>query len=264
MPSILDRLASLIPPSWFSQANPNGKWQYSTNVGAVLAGLYNVNLWIYNLILLAKAQTRLLTSVGMFLDLWSYDRLGLAIQRKPGEGDTAWQTRVAKEVVRIRVSRSGMYQAMLDLTGHAPIIIEPWSTGDCGAWSTGVGSSALPTPSCWVTGVNAAGNAVQGQYGWGTQVWSSVVLMIVTRPGIGLGVANMGGWSTGVGSSATMTLGSWTTGNGASASPNGSTLGGMAWITQSQVTGPVTDQDIYDAVNRTKPAGVSVFVQLIG
>lgn len=103
----------------------------------------------------------------------------------------------------------------------------------------------------------------QGQYGWGTQAWPAVVLMIVKMPGV-QGIPNLGGWSTGVGSSATPTIGSWTTGVGSSATPNGSTLGGMSWITQSQITGAVTTQDVYDAINRTKPEGVQVFVRLIG
>lgn len=150
--NIVKRLASLIPPSWFSQASPTGHWWVgSTDIGALLQGFGNVASYIYNLTVLAKVQMRLLTSVGMFIDLWSYDRLGSYIQRKTGETDVVWKTRVAKEVVRIRVSRSGMYQAILDLTGNPPVIIEPWNTGDCGAWSTGVGSSALPTPSSWVT-----------------------------------------------------------------------------------------------------------------
>ena len=233
-----------------------------TNVGALLQGFGNVGSYIYNLAVLAKAQMRLLTSVGLFIDLWSYDRLGLFIQRKTGETDAAWRARVAKEVVRIRVSRSGMYQTILDLTGFAPVIIEPWNTGDCGAWSRGVGSSALPTPSSWVTGVNSSGNVVQGQYGWGTQTWTAVVLMIVKMPGV-QGIPKLGGWSTGVGSGASPTIGSWTTGVGSSATPNGSTLGGMSWITQSQITGTVTTQDVYDAINLTKPVGVQVFVQLI-
>jgi len=151
-----------------------------------------------------------------------------------------------------------MYQAILDLTGTAPVIIEPWNTGDCGGWSQGVGSAALPTPSSWVTG----SPPVQGQYGWGTQAWTAVVLMIVKMPGV-QGIPSIGGWSTGIGSSATMTIGSWTTGVGSSATPNGSTLGGMSWVSQSQITGTVTTQDVYDAINRTKPEGVQVFVKLI-
>lgn len=257
--NIVKRLASLIPPSWFSQASPTGHWWVGgTDISALLQGFGNVASWAYSQIVLAKAQMRLLTSVGMFIDLWSYDRLGTYIQRKPGETDAAWKTRVAKEVVRIRVSRSGMYQAILDLTGSPPVILEPWNTGDAGAWSHGVGSSALPTPSSWVTGSPPK----QGQYGWGTQTWTAVVLMIVKMPGV-QGIPNIGGWSTGVGSGATMTIGAWTTGVGSSANPNGSTLGGMSWITQSQITGDVTTQDVYDAINRTKPVGVQVFVQLI-
>lgn len=261
--NIIRRLSSLIPSSWFSKASSTGHWwDGGTDIGALLQGFGTVANWAYNQAVLAKAQMRLLTSSGMFIDLWSYDRLGAYIQRKPGETDALWSMRVQKEVCRIRVSRSGMSQAILDLTGTAPIIIEPWNTGDCGAWSTGVGSSALPTPSSWVTGVNSSGNAVQGQYGWGTQAWTAVVLMIVKLPGL-QGIPSIGGWSTGVGSSATMTIGSWTTGVGSSATPNGSTLGGISWITQSQVAGAVTSQDVYDAINRTKAEGVQVFVQLI-
>jgi len=37
----------------------------------------------------------------------------------------------------------------------------------------------------------------------------------------------------------------------------------MSWVSQSQITGTVTTQDVYDAINRTKPEGVQVFVKLI-
>ena len=59
----------------------------------------------------------------------------------------------------------------------------------------------------------------------------------------------------------TPTLGGWAS-RLASYTAN-SVLGAFAWITRSQIYGAVTDQDIYNTINRTKPVGVAVWVQLI-
>lgn len=74
--------------------------------------------------------------------------------------------------------------------------------------------------------------------------------MTVFRSGIGVGVANIGGWSTGVGSSA-------------GPSPMGWDQGSGEWVSEALITGPVTDQDIYDTINATKPTGETVWVQLV-
>jgi hypothetical protein len=50
--------------------------------------------------------------------------------RKAGECDATYDARVKKEILRERVTRSGMIKALTDLTGNAPLILEPRGLGE--------------------------------------------------------------------------------------------------------------------------------------
>lgn len=210
---IQNRLVRLLPQRWWSNPAPIRD--------AILGGASDLLAWGQSLFVYAKFQMRLATATDFWIDIFSYDYLGLTTQRRTNEADADYRVRVGKELVRERVTRAGMYQALLDLTGNPPIIIEPFNGGDVGAWDV----------SWWGWDTGGA---------WGDSI-PSQVFITVQRTGVGVGIANVGGWDTGY-------------------------LGwdqyGM-WTDSSMVTGAVTDQDIYDCINRTKPAGVTVWVQLI-
>ena len=59
----------------------------------VLAGIGNALAAIYALIAFTRAQTRLATAQGGFVDLWANDYLGASIIRLPQETDTAFKAR---------------------------------------------------------------------------------------------------------------------------------------------------------------------------
>jgi hypothetical protein len=234
---ILRRLIRELPSRWWSTPAPIRD--------AILGGFSDVLAQAQTFFFYAKTQMRLATASGFWIDLFSYDYLGLTTVRRATETDAFYAARVKKELVRERVTRAGMIQAIIDLTGMVPVVIEPFMGGDVGGWSTGVGSSATPAPWGWGTGTPLAG----AYPGWGSSI-PNQVFMTVYRSGIGVGVANVGGWSTGVGSSATPTLMGWSQGAG-------------EWVSEDLIVGAVTDQDIYDTINRTKPVGVTIWVQLV-
>lgn len=152
------RLFQVLPPSWFPNPAPN--------INALLQGFAAIGATAYSLIAFAKAQTRLLTSTGIFVDLFGFSYLGRTIKRAAGEADAAYAGRVQTEILRERATRAGMSKALLDLTGSAPVIFEPWNTGDAGALNIGTLAlaNAPGTGAIAVTGSitpNLVGNYTQ-------------------------------------------------------------------------------------------------------
>jgi hypothetical protein len=168
--NIAARLFNLLPPSWFPNPAPN--------VSTVLQGFANVGAFAYGLISFAKLQTRISTASGFFLDLVAVDYFGRFIRRRVAEADSTFMARIKKELVRERVTRKGMIQALTDLTGKAPIVFEPWNTSDAGGYGT------------------HCGYGVAG--GWGSTLLPAQVFLTVYRPGL-QGVPGVDGYGGGLG-----------------------------------------------------------------
>lgn len=128
---ILTRIKQVLPPRWFAYTAPLRD--------AVLGGLSDQLAWAYSFIAYAKQQTRITTSTGFFLDLTAYDYFGRFIRRRAGELDAAFMPRIKKEILRERVTRVGMVEALTDLTGRAPIVFEPCNTSDTAGYGTHCG-----------------------------------------------------------------------------------------------------------------------------
>ena len=164
-PDMLARLKRVVPSRWFAYAAPLRD--------AVLGGLSDALAWVYSLIAYAKLQTRITTATGLFLDLIALDYFGLFLRRRANEIDATFMARIKKELLRERVTRAGMIQALTNLTGKAPIVFEPRSTYDAGGWGT----------HC---GYGLAG-------GYGNVVLNNQVFLTVYRPGL-QGVPNVDGY----------------------------------------------------------------------
>ena len=210
---MLSRIKRVLPPRWFAYAAPLRD--------AVLGGLADQLAWIYSLIAFAKLQTRVSTATGFFIDLIAFDYFGTFLRRRAAELDGAFVARIKKEILRERVTRRGMIQALTDLTGKSPIVFEPRSTFDAGGYGTHFG-------------YGVAG-------GWGNVALNNQVFLTVYRPGL-QGVPGVDGYGGGLG---------------------GYGVGQLEYVNASMVMGAVTDADIMNTIEATKPTGVTCWTKLI-
>jgi hypothetical protein len=153
---------------------PKGWWNFQAPIrDAIIGGVADVSAWSYNLIAYAKKQTRVAWATDIWLDILSKDYFRFELIRRVNEGDAAFRARIQKELIRERVTRKGMIDALTDLTGKAPVIFEPWNTGDTGAWDEGHfawdigggwGDTILPAQS--FVNVIPPGSGIPGAPGW--------------------------------------------------------------------------------------------------
>lgn len=246
---ILSRLKGVLP-AWWSQTTPI--------LDGVLSGFAQIGSWGYSLLIYTQLQTRITTATDGFLDIAAFDFFGVRIGRQKNEIDANFSTRIKTEVLRPRVSRFGISKALSDLTGKAPVIFEPWNTGDAGGWDTGAFAYAGQNPAtggggAWDSGTGWDINAWEfdatpayalqtsgGAGGWGDTNLPAQFFLIVYRPGL-QGVPLVSGFDS-VG-------GAWDTGS-------------IEYIDQSMIAGAVTDTDIYGTINSTRAAGTIVWTQL--
>lgn len=145
---IFSRLKRLLPVGWFGDNNPV--------LDAVLWGCATAQAWAYTLYLYAKDQTRIKTATDGWLDLISLDFFGNGLIRYANQADASFRNRILINIFRERTTRPAMEKILFDLTGRAPIIIEPARPADVGAYGAAV---AVSQPGI-TTMVNAAGALV--------------------------------------------------------------------------------------------------------
>lgn len=121
------RIRRLLPATWFADTAP----VLDAVVGGASAGLAPV----YDTIETTRAQARLATASGLWLDMFSRDYFGNAWPRLPGEGDDPYRARIKWALTAPRGTRAGLIQMLTYLTGRAPRVVEPTRPGDCGAYS---------------------------------------------------------------------------------------------------------------------------------
>lgn len=217
--NILDRVKALLPNRWFSWVAPYRD--------AIIGGIAGSAAWSFTLIGYARAQTRLATAYGIWLDILCFDFLGGVLTRS-GLQDDNFRTLIRATILQERVTRAGMMAVVTRVTGIAPSVFEPWNTGDTGAY-----------------GNKAAGVIAGGQFGYGVGQGGygnmnlpgqSLMQVHRTTPS---GVPNVDGY--------TGTLGGY--GGGA-----------IEYVGSSSALEGVTDALIYQVINITKPTGSIVWV----
>jgi hypothetical protein len=212
---ILSRVRALLPSDWI----PAGTQPVADSI---LSGPAVALASIYSLLAYVKAQMRLATTAGAFVDLFAYDFFGAALLRRTTEADSAFQARVKANLLAPKATRSAMVQALTNLTGRAPKIFEPFVPKDTG----GYGDAP-------VLAYGAAGG--YGCYGLIAQAFVTAYRPIV------IGNPNVAGYGTSAG------------GYGA---------GSIEYIDTAEEAGTVQDAEIYDTINATKAAGVTVWVNI--
>lgn len=142
---MVTRLRAVLPP-WFPDPIASPFLQ------AILTGLGSGLAFAYSFIAFAATQTRIATASGGWLDLIAWDFFGTGFLRRPTETDISFQPRLMKELFRPRVTRAALLQMLVDLTGRQPSIIEPWNTGDVGAWD--INTFAYDAYGCYGDTIN--------------------------------------------------------------------------------------------------------------
>ena len=77
---------------------------------------------------------RIKTAYGPGLDVVSNDYFGTSLPRLPNESDASFRARILAALLQPRVTRAAIANAIQQLTGIAPRMIEPWNPMDTAAW----------------------------------------------------------------------------------------------------------------------------------
>jgi hypothetical protein len=173
-----------------------------------------------------RAQTRVATAGGIWLDLIAHDYFGGSLRRRPSEPDIAFSIRIRKEFIRERCTRKAVSSALVDLTARSPIIFEPANTADTGGYGARQG---------------AGGGIAYGLAGgWGNLHLPLQFFVTTFRP-IGGGIASVSGWGCGAG---------------------GYGEGTMEYAALSMMELQITDADIYLAIAQVLPIGTIAWARI--
>lgn len=258
------RIRAVLPARWFSLTAPPGLGvpvgQFDIGLStlgsgapvpsvtpvldAVLNGLAYAWSWFSGLYSYVNLQSRIATATDVFLDIIASDYFGGAIFRKPAELDPHFSTRIRKEIVRLRNTRAGLVQALVDLTARVPVIFEPAMAFDTG----GYGFQGM------TAGTNLAygGTGVVGAGGYGSLQLPFQFFITAFRASGG-GIANVAGYYTGSG---------WAGGGYGSIAAFGADAGAIEYASLAMSLGQITDTDIDAAIVSVLPAAVTAWTRI--
>ena len=131
---MLGRLKAVLPSAWFADQ--------TANLDGILAGFAQAWAGIYALLGLVRCQTRVATASGEWLDRAVLDFFGQRLRRNFGEADAALRSRLDVEMQRERATRAAMVVKLTQVTGRAPVILEPARATDTGGWGQATGWGA--------------------------------------------------------------------------------------------------------------------------
>ncbi|WP_416052744.1 hypothetical protein [Cupriavidus basilensis] len=179
--NIYARLRERMPQGWFGTSHPI--------LDAVLNGIASVLAGVFSCYLYLVLQTRLQTSTDGWLDMSAADYFGVGnFPRLPNEIDASYRSRIQINIIRERGTRRAVIKVLTDLTGRAPVLIEPMRPADTGAYGY------------------ACGYGVAGAYGSMLMAYQAFVKAF--RP-VGSGIPNVGGWGASVGGYSTPSQLEW-------------------------------------------------------
>jgi len=128
---LTERAVGLTPKPWTSDEAklPGGIW-YSVIKSAFGAVDYELLQQLVFLVNLCRISTA--TDVG--LDIISEDFFGDNLPRLPGEDDEAFRQRIKDNLLKPKVTRQAISDAIEEATGYKPRMIEPFLPDDTCAW----------------------------------------------------------------------------------------------------------------------------------
>lgn len=212
-----NRLSERIPNGWFGSAGSH------PILDAVLQGIAWVFSNVYSLYAYMVLQTRIQTSTDGWLDMSAADHFGpTGLQRITNEIDPTYRARILVNIIRERGTRNAVIKVLTDLTGRAPVIVEPQNPADTGAY-----------------GGPMIGYGVAGAYG--SLLYPYQAFVTAYRP-IGSGIPNVSGYGVST---------------GGYSQPSQAT-----YSTYSSLETGVTDAAIYAAIDSVKPAGTIIWTRI--
>lgn len=215
---MLSRLSGLVPTGWFTDG-------YAAIRDAVLAGAAWGLAFIHSALDYARAQTRIATATGGWLDVIAGDFFGDTLLRKANQTDASYRAAIIANLIRERGTRAAIIAVLLQLTGRVPVIFEPQRPIDVGGYGA------------------AYGYGVAG--GYGSRLLPMQAFVTAYRPSGG-GVANVAPY-----------------GNPGGSTGGGYGVGSVEYASLADLRGQVTDGDIYNAVNAVRPAVYTLWVRII-
>ncbi len=190
----------------------------------VMAMAAVVGQWMHGLLLFVRLQTRIRTATGGFLDLIAWDFFGPRVRRRTGQTDDSFRRRIQVEMFRPRATRPAMASIVNDLTGYQPRIFEPSRPYDAG----GIG---IPSN----IGIGVAGALGSTSYP------GNVFIDVLRAPNAGIPYASgIGIPAGGIGVPSRLVIASL-----------------------DQIRGQLRDEDIYSAINATRPVGIQAWVRMV-
>lgn len=201
-------------PRWFGPSSPL--------LDALLTGISNNSAFVYALYLYAKLQTRIATATDGWLDIIAVDFFGNTLMRAANQSDTSFRARILINLFRERATRYAIVKVLTDLTGRAPIIIEPQRPADTGAYSA---------PN--------SGYGVAGAYGSLSLAYQGFVQAF--RPAA-TGIPYVAGYGTSPGGYGTPSR--------------------ADYATLAESTSGISDADIHAAIDSVKPEGTIVWTRI--
>lgn len=167
---IFARLSERVPKRWFGDVHPI--------LDAVLMGIATALSAVYSAYAYMVLQTRLQTSTDGWLDLSAADYFGPnGLPREVNESDSTYLARIQINIIRERGTRNAVSTVLTQLTGVAPVIIEPQRPYDCGGYGFACGYSAagsygsiVSNYQAFVTAYRPIGQGIPDVQGYGTSV----------------------------------------------------------------------------------------------
>ena len=166
---MVSRLRVVLPARWFPDNAPV--------LDAVLSGAAEVWRIVYAQLQVVRAQARISTASGEFLDMVAGDFFGTYLRRREGQSDDSLRRNIDLELLRERGTRTALRSVLEDLTGRMPVVFEPARPADTRAWGVacgwgvtgGWGSLAMPF-ECLVSAFRPQGGGVSVVAGWSVPV----------------------------------------------------------------------------------------------
>ncbi len=224
------RLRAVLPARWFADDAPV--------LDGVLAGLGQAAAQTYALLAYARAQTRMATAGGLWLDLLASDWFGGRLMRRGGEADTPLRARIRRELLRERGTRAALVAQVTQLVGRAPTIFEPSRPADTGAWGIACGYGVGGVAG---QGSGGAAGGSAGGGGWGSLGLPFQCFVTVRRPRGG-GIAMVDGYCGSLG---------------------GYGVGAIEYASAGLLVAAVGDADIMAAIAGVMPAAAIAWTRIV-